>query len=460
MRYHHAVDTVTARWSIEDLRDRFLKIDMSPNYQRESNLWTAKQKSKLIDSVLNGFDIPKFYVTRLEDSAYDWAVADGKQRISVLMEFLQPAGKKDLGSFEFLDPGFKLPKNFVPDRGSKFMKAVLDEGTEEDIPKPNMAFENFSKVAKRAFLNAKLDFVEITINLKTEQTKILELYERLNDGKPLTNTEKRYALPGALNSYLQHLVKEHEFFTKRLGIPNKRYQHYDMANKLALMAVTAQGGNDGIIDLKPAVLRTLLLTYEQAKAFDGVKESIDALIKSLKSTFQVGDGLLTATGSIPGYAAFIIQAERVYASPNGIHGSIRKCLAQVATKRPMALSRAESGAEAGGPFQLLREYADALGESTTSARSIRKQAEKLMALLPLFAPEVEPKDHRREFSPEQRLAIWMKSEHKCTMCHAPLTDLSEMHADHVKPHSKGGATSVDNGQPLCESCNTRKSAKY
>jgi hypothetical protein len=454
------MNSVTNPWRIEDLRDRFLKIDMAPNYQRESNLWSTKQKSKLIDSVLNGFDIPKFYVTRLEDSPYNWAVADGKQRVSVLMEFLQPEGQKKLGSFEFVDPGFKLPKTFTPDRGSKFMQMVLEEGSEEDIPKPNMAFENFTKVAKRAFLNAKLDFVEITVNLKTEQAKILELYERLNDGKPLTNTEKRYALPGYLNSYLQHLVKEHEFFTRRLGIPNKRYQHYEMANKLALMAITARGGNDGITDLKPAVLRSLLITHQSEDAFAAVKDSIDALVKSLKSTFHVSDALLTASGSIPGYAAFVIQAERMYASPNGIHGSIRKCIAEVAAKRPMALSRNVTGVEVSEEFQLLREYADALGESTTSARSIRKQASKLLALLPLFAHEVEPKDRRREFSPEQRLAIWLKSEHQCTMCHQPLTDLSEMHADHIKPYSKGGATSVENGQPLCESCNTRKSAKF
>ena len=454
------MNTATNPWRIEDLRERFLKIDMAPYYQRESNLWTAKQKNKLIDSVLNGFDIPKFYVTRLEDNAYQWAVADGKQRVSVLMEFLQPAGKKDLGGFQFTDPGFKLAKDFIPDRSSKFMQTVLDEGTEEDIPKPNMAFENFSKVAQRAFLNARLDFVEITINFKTERGKILELYERLNDGKPLNAIEKRYAVQGALNSYLQFLAKEQEFFTKRLGIPNKRYQHYDMANKLALMAITARNGADGIVDLKPASLRAVLLQYEETKAFDGIKESIDALLKSLRSTFSVGDGLLTATGSIPGYTAFIIQAERIYVSPIGIHQSIRKCLAAVAAKRPMAGSKNRNGAEVDESVQFLRDYADALGENTTSARSIRKQANRLMSLLPLFAPEVEPKDRRREFSAEQRLAIWLKSEHKCAICYARLTDLSEMHADHIKPHSKGGATSVDNGQPLCVSCNTRKSAKY
>lgn len=35
-------------------------------------------------------------------------------------------------------------------------------------------------------------------------------------------------------------------------------------------------------------------------------------------------------------------------------------------------------------------------------------------------------------------------------------DISEMHADHIKPWSKGGRTEADNCQMLCEDCNRRK----
>lgn len=36
-------------------------IDFSPVYQRHSSLWKTAQKQLLIDSILNGLDIPKFY---------------------------------------------------------------------------------------------------------------------------------------------------------------------------------------------------------------------------------------------------------------------------------------------------------------------------------------------------------------------------------------------------------------
>ena len=38
------------------------KIDMRPVYQREGRLWSRADKAFLIDSILNGYDIPKIYM--------------------------------------------------------------------------------------------------------------------------------------------------------------------------------------------------------------------------------------------------------------------------------------------------------------------------------------------------------------------------------------------------------------
>lgn len=58
----------------------------SPDYQREY-VWTEEDKVRLIDSILNGFDIGKFVFVR-----YPWPenrdeVVDGKQRLQAIMSF-------------------------------------------------------------------------------------------------------------------------------------------------------------------------------------------------------------------------------------------------------------------------------------------------------------------------------------------------------------------------------------
>ena len=63
----------------------------------------------------------------------------------------------------------------------------------------------------------------------------------------------------------------------------------------------------------------------------------------------------------------------------------------------------------------------------------------------------------RFFDDRMRKAAYSRQKRKCAECgtSAPLGD---MHADHIKPHSKGGATNAANCQMLCAECNLAKGA--
>ena len=70
------------------------KIDMDPSYQREGQLWDKEKKSRLIDSVLNDFDVPKIYLadfnpiaSKLNEHKRAYAVIDGKQRLETFLSF-------------------------------------------------------------------------------------------------------------------------------------------------------------------------------------------------------------------------------------------------------------------------------------------------------------------------------------------------------------------------------------
>jgi hypothetical protein len=62
--------------------------------------------------------------------------------------------------------------------------------------------------------------------------------------------------------------------------------------------------------------------------------------------------------------------------------------------------------------------------------------------------------HSRCFTTNQRHFLLLRDQ----SCRTPWCDAPVRHADHVIPAEDGGATTVDNGQGLCEACNYTKTA--
>lgn len=64
----------------------------------------------------------------------------------------------------------------------------------------------------------------------------------------------------------------------------------------------------------------------------------------------------------------------------------------------------------------------------------------------------------RTFDRRDALAAYGKQGHKCAVCGKEF-GFDEMHADHIKPWSKGGHTTPENCQMLCRDCNLKKGAQ-
>lgn len=62
----------------------------------------------------------------------------------------------------------------------------------------------------------------------------------------------------------------------------------------------------------------------------------------------------------------------------------------------------------------------------------------------------------RAFSPEMARAAYERQKGVCTKCGKNFA-IEEMQADHITPWSKGGKTTAENCQMLCDDCNRRKS---
>ena len=67
----------------------------------------------------------------------------------------------------------------------------------------------------------------------------------------------------------------------------------------------------------------------------------------------------------------------------------------------------------------------------------------------------------RQFSENERRTLYERQSGVCPMCKAEGKnkhwEIEEMHADHITPWSKGGHTTLDNGQMLCRDHNLTKS---
>src|SRR6202000_2718752 len=71
-----------------DLSSIRARIDLSPPYQRQSDVWQREKQQLFIDSILNGFDIPKLYFHDVQAKGFRYAVVDGKQRLGAIWSFL------------------------------------------------------------------------------------------------------------------------------------------------------------------------------------------------------------------------------------------------------------------------------------------------------------------------------------------------------------------------------------
>ena len=72
------------------------EINFDPSYQRRGRLWSVEDKAYLIDSIINGFDVPKLYLadfqfgqSKLNEAKCPYAIIDGKQRLEAVFDFFE-----------------------------------------------------------------------------------------------------------------------------------------------------------------------------------------------------------------------------------------------------------------------------------------------------------------------------------------------------------------------------------
>lgn len=193
--------------------DEKADIDLDPVYQRKGHIWSLKQKQDLIDTVLNGFDIPKLYFadftilnSHLNARKKKYAVIDGKQRMLAFFGFFEGDFTLSNTFYMFENPDLKL--------GGLAYKDLVT---------------NHPKVARK-FENGQLAIMSVETD---DEQKINELFIRLNTSKPLVGAEIRNAMLGEVPRLIRDLA-DHPFWS-RTRFNKQRGQDKNTAAKLLLL---------------------------------------------------------------------------------------------------------------------------------------------------------------------------------------------------------------------------------
>lgn len=84
------IDIIVKPMTIGSLETRLenKELDLTPDFQRQANVWNAKRKARLIESIFLRIPLPSFYFSEDEEGTY--AVVDGLQRLCAIFHFMKP----------------------------------------------------------------------------------------------------------------------------------------------------------------------------------------------------------------------------------------------------------------------------------------------------------------------------------------------------------------------------------
>ena len=261
------------------------EIELEPDYQRIGEIWNREKRQLLIDSVLNRFDIPKFYFhkfrppVRKGGRTYRYAIVDGKQRLQATWDFID-------GKFS-TDDDFEYLKDETVKAGGLTYNEIANK-----YPKLKGKFD--SKV---------LDIVTI----ETDEVQLIEdLFSRLNEAMPLNAPEKRNALGGPLPEVIG-ATAEDVFFENCIPFADKRYRHRDLAAKF--LYIDHKGD---VVNTKKVDLDNFVKEFRRKNRGAAGKQRTESLIQdvrrrteetlvSMVKVFKEKDPLLRQVGMITLY---------------------------------------------------------------------------------------------------------------------------------------------------------------
>lgn len=170
-----------------------------PDWQRQE-VWSDSKKQNLIDTILRGWKLPKFYFLLVDADPETFEVVDGQQRLMAI--------------FEFFDDNLELPKALTKLYGGPTYSELLDP-------------------VQDRFDDYEIQYDQID---DTSEKDVKEYFQRLQAGLPLTSSEKLNSVHSRFRDFCVSQAK-HTFFKDKTTVSDKRFGHFDILAKCAAIEV-------------------------------------------------------------------------------------------------------------------------------------------------------------------------------------------------------------------------------
>ena len=276
------MEIISKKIAIDKLYKRRDRYEI-PDWQREE-VWDTTKKQSLIDSILRGWKLPKFYFQKIADESEEFEVVDGQQRL--------------LAIFEFFDNSLQLsPESTKIFKGQYYrdLRAKISD-----------SFDDF-----------EIEYDEIT---DAEEEEIKEFFQRLQQGLPLTSSEKLNAVHSNLRNYCREL-SNHSFLKTRVSFTDKRYSHFDLVSKVAVVEIEGIDTSLRFDDIKTVFESQVTFSSKSAIA-DRLRKTFDYLNKAFPSnSLELRNRSITQ--SIVTIAARIVANGKSAGSEKGFYNFVK-----------------------------------------------------------------------------------------------------------------------------------------
>ena len=388
-------------------------IDPRPEYQR-SPVWSKKQKQLLIDTILRDLDIPKLYLRAISGGQYEYEVVDGQQRLRAIWDFRRGE--------------YKLAKDADP----------INE-----IEIANLSYEELSEDLKDKFDSYSLDMVVME---DCSLDEVEEMFVRLQNGSTLKAAEKRNALPGDMKYFIREL-SIHKFFVN-CGFENRRFEFDQVAAQCMLLEMSGEPRNIKNVDLEKMYLENQKFDKNSSES-----KKVVHVLNFLEKAFPEKTPELKRFNTVSIYLLVSMLLEKY--AVTGLEKELGQWFINFEQKRQEDLDKPEE--ERDSEFVA---YQNATSHSTDAIESLEYRRKIISRDFFTCFSNLKLLDNSRDFSYVQKLAIFRRDNGfcqlklKCVVKKMGWDD--DWHVDHKIPYSKGGPTTVENGQIACAECNLAK----